>query len=65
MLLTIGLIMSVWGIWLFKTSPVGKYERPKPDLGGIKATLKATPENPSKDFSDWSWHIYKERNAKY
>lgn len=65
MLLTIGLIMIGWAIWLGKSSPVRYPKRKaKYNLGGIKATLKATPDKPCKDLTEWGKHIFNERNGK-
>lgn len=69
MILTIGLIMI--GAWFYiivtnhsRTQDAGKYIIGKYPLGEIKATLKATPDEPCKDFNDWQYQIFKLRNSK-
>ena len=67
MYLTIGVIMFLWGIWLFKISPVSKYQRRvigKYPLGELKIRKPVTPDEPAKDFNDWQYHIFKLRNSK-
>lgn len=55
MLLTIGLIMIGWAIWLWKSSPVEYPEKPMKEREEPQYT---------EEFTEWRKHIFNARNGK-